>query len=270
MGLIMINEIQVASAEAYLKSLPSEKVDMHITSCPYDDMRRYKQDKLLWDFHTIAQEAYRTLKPGGVLVWVVGDQTKNGSETLSSFRQALYFVDVVGFNMHDTMIYQKDSSGYPQHVRYNQLFEYMFVLSKGKPKTINLLREPCIWAGHITRNSSQRNHRDELVKIEDRVISDTKVMGNVWKFSVGNRKSTPDAIAYQHPAIFPEKLAEMHIQSWSEPGDIICDFFMGSGTTAKAAVKLGRKYMGCDISPEYVEIARQRVSMYVETQKTMV
>jgi DNA modification methylase len=216
----------------------------------------------LWDFEYIARQSYRVLKQGGVMVWVVGDQVVDGGETLTSFEQALFFKNGAGFKAHDTMVYQKNGSSFPEKTRYWQEFEYMFVLSKGSPKTSNLITEPCRWAGHSSfGKKSQRGKNGKLETYGAQVVSEVKPLGNVWKINGGYGYSAEDEIAYEHPAIFPESLAERHILTWSNPGDVCLDFFGGSGTTAKMARKHGRRWMYCDISPVYAALAEKRLSV---------
>jgi site-specific DNA-methyltransferase (adenine-specific) len=242
-----------------LKTLPGNYIDLTVTSPPYDNLRTY--NGFTFDFETIAKELYRVTKPGGVVVWVVGDKVINGSETGTSFSQALYFKNETGFNLHDTMIYAADKP--PQnHNRYEQSFEYMFVLSKGKPSTFNPLRVPCSQAGKLPSTWSFRQENNELKPTWGRnPIKDEKPRNNIWHYQVGWQKSTTDAVAYEHPAIFPDKLAEDHILSWSNPGDLVLDPFMGSGTTGKMALKNNRRFIGIEISPEYVEIAKRRLDL---------
>lgn len=227
---------------------------MTVTSPPYDNLRTYNGFE--WDFEGIARELFRVTKDGGVVVWVVGDATVNGSETGTSFRQALYFKEV-GFNIHDTMIYKKNKVPVydPRHHRYKNDFEYMFIFSKGKPKTFNPIKDvPVKSSGQITR--VQQRLPDGSFR-RDRVIQrgEWQARGVVWEYVTG----IEDKIAYEHPAVFPEKLAEDHIVSWSNPGDIVLDPFGGSGTTAKMAILNGRNFISIDISEEYCEIARKRI-----------
>lgn len=254
------NKVYNCSAEHLLAALPDGSIDLALVSPPYDSLRKYSGN-WSFDFEPIARESYRVLKSGGVLVWVVGDQTRDGSETFTSFRQALYFRDTVGFNAHDTMIYQKDMQ-YPDTNRYNQCFEYMFVFSKGKPKTVHLLTKPNRYAGvKITKTQREKDGsmRDGIGKREGRVYKDEGTLPNVWYFSSGYMKTTADEIAYIHPAMFPEALAERHILTWSNPGDLVLDYFAGSGTTLKMARNTGRDFIGCDISHEYVQICKERL-----------
>jgi len=247
------------SAEV-LKNFDDNTFDLTVTSPPYDDLRDY--NKYEFDFQEIAGQLYRVTKDGGVVVWVVGDAVVNGSETGSSFRQALFFMGL-GFNLHDTMIYEKNGTSFPARRtgnRYSQIFEYMFVFSKGKPKTHNLICDkPNRWAGHSTFGvPSIRNKDGTLTKAKGKVIvADVSVRNNIWRYNTGKGYSTKDVI--DHPAIFPEELAKDHIVTWSNPGDLVLDPFSGSGTTVKMAKLLERDYIGIDISQEYVELARKRI-----------
>ena len=270
-----INQIICGDCVEVMKSWPDECIDLTVTSPPYDNLRDYRG--YTFDFESIARELYRITKPGGVVVWVVGDTTVNGSETGTSFRQALYFKDVCGFNLHDTMIYQKDACPFPERNRYYQSFEYMFVLSKGKPKTVNLIADKLNRKyGQKVAPSTHRQSDGKIVKMSanktdpTRTIKKYGVRGNVWQYSPGNNKSTKDKYAYKHPAIFPEQLAADHIISWSNPGDIVLDPMCGSGTTCKMALKLGRRFIGIDIAEEYCEIARKRVEAEKERQKLQI
>lgn len=254
-----------------LRMLPANSIDMVLTSPPYDNLRAYKGYS--WDFEGIARETYRVLKTGGVCVWVVGDATVNGSETLTSMRQALYFVDVCGFKMHDTMIYHRNGTTFPDSNRYLPSFEYMFILSKDIPCTANLLKERVNkYAGSKIVKTQREASGVLVVSSSQRQGKENQKYGfytNVWTIDIGYMKNTKDVIAYEHPATYPEELARRHILTWSNEDDIVLDYFMGSGTTAKIARNLGRKYIGCDLSPEYVALAQTRLQNtdpYVSTQ----
>jgi site-specific DNA-methyltransferase (adenine-specific) len=252
-------DLRVGDCLRVLRTMPDACIDLTVTSPPYDSLRAYHG--YTFDFEGIARELYRVTKPGGVVVWVVGDATVKGSETGTSFRQALYFKDVCGFNLHDTMIYQKcpPPSIDIQHARYYQHFEYMFVLSKGRPGRCNFLREPKKFTESRTHKAGQKTAQGEQTWRPTNPAAD-KVRGNVWYYHVGLHGSTSDREAFQHPAIFPETLARDHIISWSNPGDTVLDCFLGSGTTGKAAVQLGRRFVGIEISAEYMKIARARIA----------
>lgn len=251
-----LNKIYNTDCVEGMKQLPDNCIDLTVTSPPYDNLRKY--NGFTWDFEATARELYRVTKPGGVVVWVVGDATIKGSETGTSFKQALYFKEC-GFNLHDTMIYMSDKPPF-SHNRYEQKFEYMFVFSKGKPNTFNPIMEKSKYAGSDKSARTFRHTGAELEKTHIKNnVKDEKIKGNVWYFSTGYNKSSKDKIAFKHPAIFPEQLANDHIISWSNPGDVVLDPFMGSGTTAKMAILNGRQYIGFEISSEYCEIANKRI-----------
>lgn len=239
-----------------MKKMPNEIIDLTITSPPYDNLRKY--NGYSFDFENITKELYRITKKGGIVVWIVGDQTKNGSETGTSFKQALYFKKI-GFNLHDTMIYLKNNP-IPQadNTRYTQTFEYMFVFSKSKPKTINRIMQECSHIGKVHYGKNKVNNQNCDRKI-DREVKKSKPLTNVWNYNVGNNQSSKDKIASKVPAIFPEKLAQDHILSWSNEGDTILDCFMGSGTTGKMCKLLNRNFIGIEISQEYFNIAKKRI-----------
>ena len=237
-----------------MKELPNNYIDLTVTSPPYDNLRKY--NGFVYDFKSVAQELYRITKQGGVVVWVVGDATVKGSETGTSFKQALYFKEC-GFNLHDTMIYKKKNPIPQNHNRYEQCFEYMFVFSKGKPNTFNAIKIPTKnagksfdWGNRKTKmdDNQCRRHRDSEI-IE---VNPTKNHDNIFEYSIGGGTTG-------HPAVFPEQLAEDHIITWSNVGDIVFDPFIGSGTTAKMALLNERHYIGFDISEEYCEMAKERI-----------
>lgn len=226
-----------------LKKIPNNFVHLTVTSPPYDDLRDYKgynfNDSSL---STIIKELYRVTADGGIVVWVIGDATVKGGETGSSFRQALLFMDT-GFKLHDTMIYEKNTSPFPARRngnRYTQIFEYMFVFCKGKIKTSHLICDkPNKWAGHTNWGKNTNRGKDgELKETTDiKPVPDYSPRNNIWKYNVGKGFNSSDKESHQHPAIFPEQLAEDHILSWSNEGDIVLDPFCGSGTTCKMAKK---------------------------------
>lgn len=247
---------------ATMKEWPDEFIDLVVTSPPYDNLRTYGGHE--WNFEGIAEQLTRCLKPGGVIVWVVADATVNGSETLTSMRQAIHFKDVCGLNVHDTMIYQRDSIP-KYHNRYEQEWEYSFVLSKGKVTKWNPLKKEAVSEGIVRNQEVANDARDRKRKhgLGNRKPTPKWVnRGNVWRYNAG-ANSAKDKSAFDHPAIFPEGLASDHIQSWSNPGDIVLDPFAGSGTTLKAAKELNRRYIGIEINPEYVEICNNRTAQEV-------
>ena len=250
-----LNQVYQGDCVEVMECFEDNCIDLTVTSPPYDNLRKY--NGFSFDFENVAKQLYRITKPGGVVVWVVGDATVNGSESGTSFKQALYFKEI-GFNLHDTMIYQKQNYIPLTHKRYEQSFEYMFVFSKVKPKTFNPIMVKSIGAGAeynlsrkgycATVKEGAQRRRDENITIKEE-----KIKGNIFIYTCGS-------IRVNHPAPFPEQLAEDHILSWSNENDIVFDPFAGSGTTLKMAKKNNRNYIGCEISEEYCEIIAQRVA----------
>lgn len=237
-----------------LPDIPSNSIDLCITSPPYDDIKNYN-NTLSWDFNifkTIAEQLYRVIKDGGVLVWVVNDKTKKGTKTGTSFNQALYFKEI-GFNLHDVMIFAKNNP-IPQvfHKRYTDAFEYMFILSKGKPNTCNALLEPCKNAGIKCPPVKQISSDDKVVrKDKNNKVKDYKIKSNIWYYSVGGKN-------YGHPAVFPLDLAKDHILTWTNEDDLVLDPLMGSGTVGVACKELKRKFIGIEKVDKYFNIALSR------------
>ena len=244
--------------------MPDNFIDLTVTSPPYDNLRDY--NGYSFDFESVAKELYRVTKQGGVVVWVVGDATVKGSETGTSFKQALYFKEI-GFDLFDTMIYAKPPRGaVGNNKTYWQTFEYMFVLSKGKPKTINLIIDRKNKESREGDNGTKRIENGELLKVKRGGYSEYGRRTNIWEYWVGKGQSTKDNIAFEHPAIFPEQLANDHIISWSNEGDIIYDPFAGSGTTGKMAILNKRKCIMSEISAEYCGIIKKRLEPIINAR----
>lgn len=256
-----LNKIYNESNLDTMKRMPDNFVDLTVTSPPYDGLRDY--NGFSFQFEDTAKELFRISKQGGVLVWIVADGTVNGSRTGTSFKQALYFMEI-GFNLHQRLFYEKAGPP-PDPTRYEETIEEMFVFSKGKPKTINLLKDKKNrWAGQRQfGNKSTREKDGSLTPKPAQVINEYGKRTSVWRYATGYGYSTEDDCAFEHPAIFPELLAGDHILSWSNEGDLIYDCFMGSGTTAKMAHKLKRNWIGSEISKEYVQIAEKRIAPYL-------
>ena len=250
------NEIYCGDCVNVMRQMEDETIDLTVTSPPYDNLRDY--NGYSFDCRLIAEELYRITKKGGVVVWVVGDKIIKGNKTLTSFKQALMFQEV-GFNVHDTMIYKKKNTPFMRSNAYTNCFEYMFVFSKGSPKTFNPIKEKTVRNGKemlVTNKKSDGINKKVLGQ-----LNKEKTKNNIWEYAVGLGGTTNDKIAFQHPATFPERLAEDHILSWSNENDVVFDPMCGSGTTCKMALLNNRNYIGCDISEEYVEISKQRIKM---------
>jgi len=243
--------------------MPDRFIDLTVTSPPYDNLREY--NGYSFEFEKVAKELFRVTKIGGVVVWVVSDATINGSETGTSFRQALYFMQC-GFNLYDTMIYATNKP--PQNSgRYEPEFEYMFIFCKGKPNTFTPIKRKRKWHDKRKEKAYHRATDGNMDK-KKKINVDECVIGNIWYYETGGGLTTSDKIAFKHPAIFPEQLAEDCIYTWSKEGDLIYDPFMGSGTTAKMAHIYKRNWIGSEISADYVELANKRLFPYIN-QKTI-
>ena len=253
-GKVRLNNIYRSDCIEFMKSMEENSVDLTVTSPPYDELRNYKGYS--FDFENIAKQLFRITKKGGVVVWVVGDKIKKGNKSLTSFRQALYFQQI-GFNVHDAMIYRKKNTPFMRTNGYTNCFEFMFIFSKGSPKTFNPLKVKTVRQGKEMlpfNKGADGINRKVLGELKPE-----KTMTNIWEYAVGFGGSTSDKLAFEHPAIFPEKLAEDHIISWTNNNDIIFDPMCGSGTTCKMAKKNNRHYIGCDISEDYVNLAKKRL-----------
>ena len=245
-----------ANCVDFMRAMPAGCVDLTVTSPPYDTLRNYKGYD--FDFERIAEGLFRVTAEGGVAVWVVGDRIHEG-RSLTSFRQGLHFQEI-GFNMHDVMIYQKKNTPFMRSNAYTNAYEFMFVLSKGKPKTFNPLREKTARSGHemVVYNKGPDAVNKKVLK----ELKKEKTRTNVWAYAVGMGGTTSDKIAFQHPAVFPEKLAEDHILTWTNSGDLVFDPMCGSGTTCKMAMIHQREYVGVDISDDYIKVAKQRLGAF--------
>jgi site-specific DNA-methyltransferase (adenine-specific) len=276
--MIELNKTYNENCLETMKRMPNDYIKLTVTSPPYDDLRTYNKNVggnkdefngYSFPFEDIAKELFRVTQKGGVVVWVVSDAVHNGSETGTSFRQALYFKEI-GFNIHDTMIYRKLNPPPNSGSRYQQMFEYMFVFSKGKPTTTNIeLRDrsnKCNDKRTYRKKKFSRNKDGEFNE-NDYFVKERVPDFNIWDFYVGGGNSTNDKVAFEHPAIFPEELVKRHLESWSNEGDIIYDPFMGSGTTSKMCLLNNRNYIGSEVSLEYCEIERKRLQPFLNEIK---
>ena len=237
--------------------IPDGSVDLTVTSPPYDNLRTYNNSLTDWNrdkWRAILRQLFRVTVDGGVVVWVVADATIKGSETGTSFRQAIDAMEV-GFNLHDTMVWAKPNPVPTQHTRYQAATEYMFVFSKGVPKTTNILREPSKSAGGVRKkHRAVGGGHDDNSDGSYRYAAD-KIRSNFWIIPVGASSS-----GEKHPAAFPLALATDHVLSWSNEGDIVLDPFLGSGTTGVACKNAGRNFIGIERDPEYFKIASDRIA----------
>lgn len=250
--MLELNKIYNMDCVEGMRLLDNDSIDLTVTSPPYDNLRTY--NGFIWDFEKTAKELFRVTKTGGVVVWIVGDETVNGSESGTSFRQALYFKEL-GFNL-ETMIWDKGgfSAVGALKVRYGQVFEFMFVLTKGKPKTFNPIKDRKNKISGVLVSKTKRQSDGTTKKGKSYIANDYGQRFNIWKIYPQRQKGKN-----VHPAPFPEQLVRDHILSWSSEGDIVLDPFMGSGTTAKVAMSTNRMFVGFEISKEYCDISNTRI-----------
>jgi len=254
---VPLNKIICGDAIEVMQGLPSDCVDLVVTSPPYDELRNY--NGYSFDFEGMAKGLFRVIKKGGVLVWVVGDKINKGNKSFTSFKQALFFQSL-GFNAHDVMIYRKKNTPFMRSNAYTNCYEFMFVFSKGSPKIFNPLKTKTVRQGQEMLPFNKK--ADGINKKTKGELKPEKTLTNIWDYAVGYGGSTSDKIAFQHTAIFPEKLAEDHVLSWTKTGDVVFDPMCGSGTTCKMAAINKRHYIGCDISKEYVELTKKRLQNF--------
>lgn len=267
----MINKIFNEDCLVGMQRIPDKSIDLTVTSPPYDNLRTYNGNNALWGervWKGVIEQLYRITKDGGVVVWVVNDATINGSETGTSFKQALYFMEI-GFNLHDTMVFQKTNPiPHIYRKRYNGNFEFMFVFSKGAVKTHNPIMIDCLHAGLELNGTTYKNYSKGEQKREKMAnpVKSQKIKGNIWEYTVG--KKAEDQEAKGHPAPFPYALARDHIISWSNENDLVFDPFLGSGTTGVACKNLNRNFIGFEIDKGYFDIAQKRINEKYFYKKT--
>ena len=274
--MLEVNKTYHVNCIAGMQQLDDECIDLVVTSPPYDDLRTYN-DNTKWDinvFYSVAAQLNRVLKPGGVIMWNVNDATIKGSESGSSFRQALHFMEL-GLRLHDTMIYEKTGTAFAsgvKSIRYTQQFEYCFILSNGKPKTVNLLCDKKNkWAGHQSWGNAQTRKKDGSIHDPGKKSKEIKEWGvrtNIWKIKNSGGFGQSSKTSYKHPATMPEELARGHIHTWSNEGDLILDPFMGSGTSAQICLEMLRNFIGFEIDDEYYNMCVDRVKPYQDNLVT--
>jgi len=248
-----LDQIVCGDNVAVLSTFPDACIDLVVTSPPYDNLRLYGGHT--WDVEGVAQQLWRVIKPGGVVVWVVADATVDGSETGTSFRQALRFMEI-GFRLHDTMIWQKTTFSMPCVSRYHNVWEYCFVFAKGGAQVFNPIEDRRNTSSGRTTAVTVRESDDSITQRSDKTIKEYGKRWNIWICDSARN----DIDNGNHPAPFPEALARDHILSWSNEKEIVLDPFNGSGTTTKMARETGRRYIGIEVNPDYCKIAETRLA----------
>lgn len=277
--MFSVNQIICGDCVEVLSTFPDEFVDITISSPPYGKIRDYANGNS-YNFLLLAEQLYRVVKEGGLVAWIRNDTVEDGSKTGDTFKQTIEFMNV-GFNLYDVLIWEKSGVSYPANGRYTGIHEYIILLSKGKPKVFNPIKDvPKLWEGSwgkLTTRNQDGSLTYQNLENEGKAKSgrdDTGKYGykqrtTIWKINNGFGFNTKDEIAKEHPAIFPETLCHDIIVSWSNEGDLVLDPFCGSGTTLKMAKILNRNYIGIDISQRYCDISKQRVDN-TEQQLTLV
>lgn len=272
----MINQIFNEDCLDTMGRMPNDYLDLVLTSPPYDAMRKYGGEKTYhqrlnekgfsFPFEEIANELVRVLKPGGVIMWNVADQTIKGSRTGNSMRQALYFMDL-GLNLHDHLIWYKTGTPFPSQYRYRNVWENMFILTKGKPNTFNPILKRNRTAGDSRNRRRERDHQGNIqTHLKTIVIKEFGNDDNVWHIS-NHFNKTKVGTKYEHPAVMPDEICRRHIQSWTNEGDLVYDPFMGSATTPRIARVMNRRYIGSEIHKPYFDVAQK--IMNEEDQATL-
>lgn len=274
MNELYLNKILNIKAEDGLKNLEEKSIDLVVTSPPYDDIRRYIDDKknsknnYKFDIDLIIKELYRVMKRGGVIVWVVNDSVKNACESTTSFRQAIKFVNY-GFKLYDTMIFEKINYKPFNHKRYEQAFEYIFVFTKGKPKTTNMIMKACKFAGKNRTSHTYRHDNTGILSLQHTTgeVNAYKIKSNIFRYVVGNPEKYSDIVKREHEAKFPLELARDQILTWSNEGDVVLDIFSGSGTTAIASILTDRNYIGFEKTEKHTESSNKNIRVVEEKIK---
>ena len=252
-----MSELHKGDCLEVMKEIKKDSVDLTVTSPPYGDLRSYNGNNKLWGAHVWKElmiDLFKVTKQGGIVVWIAQDKCINGGESGESFKQALFAMEC-GFRLYDTMIWNKPSPQAPTESRYYDVFEYMFIFSKGKPKTLNLLKDrKNKSAGAVSSKETRSCREDRKLTGKKRTVAEFSRRFNVWNISRGRNKTS-------HPAVFPEQLANDHVLSWSNEGDVVLDPFMGSGTTGVACKNLNRNFIGIELDEKYFNIARDRIGL---------
>jgi site-specific DNA-methyltransferase (adenine-specific) len=253
-----LNKIICGDAVEELKKIPNNSIDILVTSPPYDGIRKY--NGFNYDLHATGKEIYRVLKDGGVAIMVIQDQTKNFGKTLTSFRTIVDWVDNIGFKLFETVIYRKyGAEGAWWNKRFRVDHEYMPIFLKGeRPQYFNKdpLKIPSKHGGKTMTGGGTRLTNGIRIPTRAITINPMKCRGTIWEYMTAGDGTR---LKHKHPATFPDKLPYDFIQCFCPPNGVVLDPFIGSGTTALAAIELDRNYIGIDISKEYCDLARRRI-----------
>jgi DNA modification methylase len=264
LGSFVINKTHCAESSVALKKLPDNCIDIVVTSPPYDRIRDYNGFEC--NLHNIGEQLSRVLKDGGIIVMVIQDQTKDFGKSLTTFRTILDWCDNFNLKLFETVIYKKHGAeGAWWTKRFRVDHEYIPVFLKGKRPayfTKEHLKIPSKHAGKTMTGCATRLTNGSTLKSKKLKINPTKCRGTIWDYVTCGDGGK---LKHEHPATFPDKIPVDFIETFCPPGGIVLDPFMGSGTTALAALNLGRNFLGFDISNEYVSLANKRVDLEYDT-----
>jgi site-specific DNA-methyltransferase (adenine-specific) len=267
LGELSLNRIYCTDCVEGMKQIPGSSIDLVVTSPPYDSIRNY--NGFTFDLHATGQGIHRVLRDGGIAAMVLQDQTSNFGKSLTSFRTVLDWCDNIGFKLFECVIYRKyGPEGAWWRNRFRVDHEYMPIFLKGnRPNYFDKepLKIPSKHGGKVMTGSGSRRTDGKTNHAVTRMINPTKCRGTVWDYLMAGDK---DPIKRKHPAPFPDQIPKDFIGCFCPPGGIVLDPFMGCGSTAMAALALGRRFIGFEISPEYCSLAEERMKTFTSEKGT--
>lgn len=278
-----INSILCGDSLNTLKNIPSAAVDCIVTSPPYYGQRDYAMDGQLGGEDTpkeyvekladLFDECKRVLKESGTLWLNLGDKYLDGNLLGMPWRVALALQDR-GWILRNDIIWHKPNA--MPHSAKNRLttdHEYIFFFTKKGANYFydqDAIREEHVTFSEKSKMKGGKNHfgKNGGTPEKGKNAGNSNLHDGRWDQAFhpnGRNKRTVWNIPLSkfrdaHFAVFPEKLIEPCILAGCPTGGIVLDPFFGSGTTGVVASKLSRKYVGLELNPEYVEIAKKRLS----------
>ncbi len=257
--MLDVDNVYCGDAISLLTAVDDNSIDFVCFSPPYDKIRDYHGFNL--DLSQLGKQLFRVAKDGAVCAVVMTDATISGEKSLTTFRLTLDWVDNHGWRCFEHCIYSRfGRPGAWWNSRFRVDHEYILLFVKGqKPKYFN--KEPLkIKAKHAGKvwHGTTRLTDGSLIQNEKKMQSDTKCRGTIWHYATSNTEGNKQKL--KHPATFPDALANDLIQCFTQQGEIVLDPTSGSGTTCVMASQRKRRYLGFDISAEYVELAKERLA----------
>jgi hypothetical protein len=257
------NAILLGDALEILSRIPAGSIPLTLFSPPYDGIRDYGKNWSL-DYKTLGRLLFGATCDGGVCAVVIGDGTKDFAKSLTTFRWAVDWVDNTGWRLFECCIYSRHGNpGAWWTQRFRVDHEYILIFFKGDrlrcfDKTALMI--PSKHAGKVY-SGTDRLTNGGFKKIEPKAVNDLKCRGTIWGYATSNSEGNRTKL--EHPATFPDRLADDLIHCFSKPGDLVFDPMCGSGTTCVMAAKAKRDYLGIEINPEYHSIAMKRIQAEV-------